>query len=65
MLVAIFRSVQVLAAVAGLAYISVTSSVSEILPSFQAGDKPRFEFYGKNRILEYLDTGTLQGLSLN
>jgi hypothetical protein len=39
--------------------------VSEILPSFQAGDKPRFEFYGKNRILEYLDTGTLQGLSLN
>ncbi len=40
--------------------------MSEILTSFQAGDKPRFEFHGKNRILEYLDvwnaTGTIPEL---
>jgi hypothetical protein len=35
--------------------VTVKLSIGQLLPALRAGDKPRFEFYGKEGIYEYLD----------
>ena len=41
--------------IAFMAFVTVRMSVSEVLPAFRSNDKPRFEYYGKERIHEYLE----------